>query len=446
MLHSIYFAVKMFIVSFVVLTGIFHYVFSASTLEDEQSAIHQTMNELSDALLELSNIIVISTNEKLASSTPLNRRSYIYISQADTVTAANAEKTELLSQYKNALDSLGFITTSSISGNFMIKDWQAHSVLYRRKLAPDMVSNIFDPVRCRALNICKTKVNRYRVSYMHEDALSGNRLFTIFKGVNNHIDIGFNVHLNNNSYFNDKNIAIMPPNTKINQKNYVISVKYADYPDSLLFYRSEYADIADIADGIIVIVQIPFLYVLDIPLKFSFILSFFIAMAIFYFHFIRRITSESDLHKEKSMIDTLTKAYNRRYFDFYSEATSSGVLAVIDGNKIKEINDTLGHSAGDSAIKLLASSAQEAIRDEDYLIRSGGDEFIILLNDCPTIEIATEIIEKIQNKIIQKSKYKKEFREHKISFAYGLTSYSEGDQYDEIIEMADFYMYEHKNK
>jgi diguanylate cyclase (GGDEF)-like protein len=446
LLHSIYFAVKMFIVSFVVLTGIFHYVFSASTLEDEQSAIHQTMNELSDALLELSNIIVISTNEKLASSTPLNRRSYIYISQADTVTAANAEKTELLSQYKNALDSLGFITTSSISGNFMIKDWQAHSVLYRRKLAPDMVSNIFDPVRCRALNICKTKVNRYRVSYMHEDALSGNRLFTIFKGVNNHIDIGFNVHLNNNSYFNDKNIAIMPPNTKINQKNYVISVKYADYPDSLLFYRSEYADIADIADGIIVIVQIPFLYVLDIPLKFSFILSFFIAMAIFYFHFIRRITSESDLHKEKSMIDTLTKAYNRRYFDFYSEATSSGVLAVIDGNKIKEINDTLGHSAGDSAIKLLASSAQEAIRDEDYLIRSGGDEFIILLNDCPTIEIATEIIEKIQNKIIQKSKYKKEFREHKISFAYGLTSYSEGDQYDEIIEMADFYMYEHKNK
>ncbi|QFI39417.1 GGDEF domain-containing protein [Moritella marina ATCC 15381] len=443
MLHSIYFAVRMFIVSVVVLTVIFHYIFSASTLKDEQSKIHQTMNELSDALLELSNIIVIAKNEKLASSTPLNRRSYIYISHADTDAAVKAEKTEHLSQYKKALDGLGFITTSSISGNFMIKDWQAHSVLYRRKLEPELVSTIFDPVRCRKLNICKTKVHKYRVSYMHEDALSGNQLFTIFKGVNDHIDIGFNFHLNNNSYFDDKTIAIMPPNTKKNQKSYVISVKYSDYPDSLLFYRSEYADIAD---GIIVIVQIPFLYVLDIPLKFSFILSFFIAISIFYFHFIQRITSESELHKQKSMIDTLTKAYNRRYFDYYSEATSSGVLAVIDGNKIKEINDTLGHSAGDSAIKLLASSAQEAIRDEDYLIRNGGDEFIILLNDCPTIEIATEIIEKIQNKILQKSKYKKEFREHKISFAYGLTSYSAGDQYDEIIEMADFYMYEHKNK
>ncbi|PKH07555.1 GGDEF domain-containing protein [Moritella sp. Urea-trap-13] len=445
MLHSIYFAVRMFIVSFVVLTVMFHYIFSASTLEDEQSAIHQTMNDLSDALLELSNIIVIAENEELASSTSLNKRSYIYMSKAEVEpeTSTDAGTVDLLSQYKNALDRLGFITTSSISGNFMIKDWQAHSVLYRRKLEPSVVSTIFDSTRCRELNICKTKVNKYRVSYMHEDALSGNKLFTIFKGVNEHIDIGFNVHLNSNSYYDDKNISIMPPNTKKNQKNYVISVKYADYPDSLLFYRSEYADIAD---GIIVIVQIPFLYVLDIPLKFSGILSFFIAISIFYFHFIQRITCESELHKEKSMIDTLTKAYNRRYFDYYSEATSSGVLAVIDGNKIKEINDTLGHSAGDSAIKLLASSAQEIIRDEDYLIRSGGDEFVILLNDCPTIEIATEIIEKIQNRIIQKSKYKKEFREHKISFAYGLTPYSEGDLYDEIIEMADFYMYENKNK
>jgi diguanylate cyclase (GGDEF)-like protein len=420
-------------------------MFSASTLKDEQSTIHQTMNDLSDALLELSNIIVISENDKLASSTPLNKRSYIYMSKAEVEpeTSTDAEKVDLLSQYKNALDSLGFITTSSISGNFMIKDWQSHSVLYRRKLAPSVVTTIFDPVRCRELNICKTKVNRYRVSYMHDDALSGNKLFTIFKGVNDHIDISFNVHLKSNSYYDDKNITILPPSSKKSQKNYVILVKYTDYPDSLLFYRSEYADIAD---GITVIVQIPFLYVLNIPIKFSLILSFVIAMAIFYFHFIRRITSESELHKEKSMVDTLTKAYNRRYFDYYSEATSSGVLAVIDGNKIKEINDTLGHSAGDSAIKLLASSAQEAIRDEDYLIRSGGDEFVILLNDCPSIEIATEIIEKIQNKIIQKSKYKKEFREHKISFAYGLTSYSAGDQYDEIIEMADFYMYEHKNK
>lgn len=433
----------MFIVSFVVLTVMFHYMFSASTLKDEQSVIHQTMNDLSDALLELSNIIVISENKELASSTPLNKKSYIYMSKAEPKKKAQSGETTLLSQYKNALDGLGFITTSSISGNFMIKDWQSQSVLYRRKLAPSVVTTIFDPIRCRELNICKTKMNKYRVSYMHEDALSGNKLFTIFKGMNEHIDIGFNVHLNSNSYYDDKNIAIVPPNSKTNQKNYVISVKYADYPDSLLFYRSEYAVIAD---GITVIVRIPFLYIIDIPLKVSFILSFVIAMAIFYFHFIRRITSESELHKQKSMIDTLTKAYNRRYFDYYSEATSSGVLAVIDGNKIKEINDTLGHSAGDSAIKLLASSAQEAIREEDYLIRSGGDEFVILLNDCPSIEIATEIIEKIQNKILQKSKYKKEFREHKISFAYGLTLYSEGDQYDEIIEMADFHMYEHKNK
>ncbi len=439
MLHSVYFAMRMFIASFVVLVIIFHYMFSASTLKDEQSMIHQTMTELSDALLELSNIIVISKNEKLASSTPLNLNSDIYISKAET--EVDPEKTDYLSGYKNALDSLGFITTSAISSNFMIRDWDTRSILCKERLEANVVNTIFDSARCHELNTCKTSVNKYKVSYMHDDAISGNKIFSIFKSVNDHIDIGVNVHLNNTPYFNDKKITIIPPNPKTNQKNHVISIKYADYPDSLLFYRSEYAAIAD---GITVIVRIPFLYIIDIPLKFSFILSFVIAISVFYFHFIKRITSESEHHKKKSMIDTLTKAYNRRYFDYYSEATSSGVLVVLDGNKIKQINDTLGHSAGDSAIKLLASSAQETIKDGDYLIRSGGDEFIILLNGCSTIEIATDIIKKIQYKIIQKSKYKKEFKEHQISFSYGLTPYSEGEQYDEIIEMADFYMYENK--
>ena len=53
-------------------------------------------------------------------------------------------------------------------------------------------------------------------------------------------------------------------------------------------------------------------------------------------------------------------------------------LAIIDANGFKEINDHFGHAAGDEALKKLSKAIKDCIRKDDYLIRYGGDEFILV--------------------------------------------------------------------
>lgn len=56
-------------------------------------------------------------------------------------------------------------------------------------------------------------------------------------------------------------------------------------------------------------------------------------------------------------------------------------VCFIDIDKFKEINDSLGHRAGDEALKKVASDIKNVIRPDDTLLRLGGDEFILLLNN-----------------------------------------------------------------
>ena len=56
-------------------------------------------------------------------------------------------------------------------------------------------------------------------------------------------------------------------------------------------------------------------------------------------------------------------------------------LAIIDANGFKEINDHFGHAAGDEALKKLSKAIKDCIRKDDYLIRYGGDEFILVFQD-----------------------------------------------------------------
>ena len=75
-----------------------------------------------------------------------------------------------------------------------------------------------------------------------------------------------------------------------------------------------------------------------------------------------------------------------------------GSVVFIDLDRFKPVNDSAGHKAGDALLKAVTEIMSEAIRERDTLARVGGDEFVILLENCP-LNRAISITEKIRKDI-----------------------------------------------
>ncbi|MDX1569464.1 MAG: GGDEF domain-containing protein [Xanthomonadales bacterium] len=93
--------------------------------------------------------------------------------------------------------------------------------------------------------------------------------------------------------------------------------------------------------------------------------------------------------------DPLTHAGNRRIMNQHlanavqarnSPGRTPAVLAVLDLDRFKQVNDTLGHEAGDRVLVRLAEIVRERLRRSDGLYRLGGEEFVVLLNDTTLTE------------------------------------------------------------
>ena len=105
--------------------------------------------------------------------------------------------------------------------------------------------------------------------------------------------------------------------------------------------------------------------------------------------------------------DPLTKLANRRSFDTYlAQAVSAAIdthsplhLLILDLDHFKEVNDTLGHQAGDELLKEVAVRLKDSVRSSDIVARLGGDEFGIILKNAVNYEtvgrICTNIIEAV---------------------------------------------------
>jgi len=108
----------------------------------------------------------------------------------------------------------------------------------------------------------------------------------------------------------------------------------------------------------------------------------------------------------KATHDSLTQLVNRQHYEERLDIALkksekhklNGAVAFIDLDKFKPVNDTAGHAAGDELLKRIATIIQSRIRDRDTIARIGGDEFALLLEDCP-IDRANVILEKIRSDI-----------------------------------------------
>lgn len=120
-------------------------------------------------------------------------------------------------------------------------------------------------------------------------------------------------------------------------------------------------------------------------------------------------TIESLGHLEEiAFIDSLTGAYNRRYFmDTAEEELSQTVfthdpfsIIMMDIDHFKEINDRYGHAVGDGVLKRVVDTAQSVLRTTDTLARYGGEEFVVMASKSD-IKLASIVAERIRTKIEQ---------------------------------------------
>ena len=142
--------------------------------------------------------------------------------------------------------------------------------------------------------------------------------------------------------------------------------------------------------------------------------------------------------------DQLTGLYNRRFYEeelMRTDTKRNLPLTIVMGdvNGLKQINDSLGHTAGDELLKKAADALKMACRADDITARLGGDEFVILLPRTNAAE-AEKIIERIKN---EASAMKTENITVSISFGYE-TKNDETDNIQEIFKKAEDRMYEKK--
>ncbi len=161
--------------------------------------------------------------------------------------------------------------------------------------------------------------------------------------------------------------------------------------------------------------------------------------------------SEMNQYFNEMMFDQLTKVFTRkaglsklsRMVQFNEHMPQRLSLCFIDVNGLKEVNDYLGHLYGDELIVSAVTSVQREIRSEDFIIRMGGDEFLIIFKD-----VAEEAAEKIWQRIDQHyvDINNTEDRPYIISVSHGIVEYSqyEKTQIDVMIKHADDKMYAEK--
>lgn len=110
--------------------------------------------------------------------------------------------------------------------------------------------------------------------------------------------------------------------------------------------------------------------------------------------------------RKKAFIDPLTKIYNRQYLSEFLETTSlqNYYLMMIDLDNFKLINDNFGHDVGDDVLVSVVNEIKSNIRQEDILIRFGGEEFILLVDkkeSKESIKVAERIRKAVMNSIIE---------------------------------------------
>jgi len=160
----------------------------------------------------------------------------------------------------------------------------------------------------------------------------------------------------------------------------------------------------------------------------------------------RKLLEARDQLELLVQMDPLTEALNRHAFhsllrrsEVGHDVVTSGSVAVLDIDNLKPINDTMGHTAGDKAIRAVARATRSLVRADDMLFRWGGDEFLVLMFRLPQPE-AGRRMEKL-NKILAENCESWVGMQLTVTVSFGVAGFTSLIDLGQAIEQADKAMY-----
>ena len=167
---------------------------------------------------------------------------------------------------------------------------------------------------------------------------------------------------------------------------------------------------------------------------------------------IRKLQEELSIAREEKETDFLTNVFNRRAYHNeiekieknYSIFNNNYAIIFYDIDHFKKINDTYGHTCGDSVLKNFAEILKSLTRTEDVIARYGGEEFIALINYEKEEEVLG-YIKRVKKAITSTNFIYKEETIH-IKFSAGISYRNKYDSYSDAKKRADELLYEAKSK
>ncbi len=156
--------------------------------------------------------------------------------------------------------------------------------------------------------------------------------------------------------------------------------------------------------------------------------------------------------KALSETDELTEVLNRRAFmsalhhrrqQFLRDSQDTSLL-MLDIDRFKLVNDSLGHQAGDAVIKHVIGLCKQTIRETDYLGRLGGEEFAIILHDT-NLEQAYQLASRLCRRVASEACIWQQ-QPVPVTISIGLSAFQREDKTPEqVIQRADHAMYTSKH-
>ncbi len=165
---------------------------------------------------------------------------------------------------------------------------------------------------------------------------------------------------------------------------------------------------------------------------------------------VQRTRTESAL-REMSLVDELTRVYNRRGFMTLAEqqikvahrTRKEMSLFYADLDDLKKINDAFGHKEGDAALVEAAGILRDAFRDSDIIARLGGDEFVVLAIDVAESR-ATALARRLRERVAARNARPE--AAYSVSFSLGVARYEPDNpsSLEDLLARADVRMYQDK--